>query len=850
MKKKLISLAVLFVIVAMIILLFSIISQSGQTAGMLKGVITFSEDGKDITNDLVGEYKALEDEKAQLYVLPDGNIRLLDKQTGAEYTTAANADGKGVFSADDAELNSALIIKYLADGTTENYMYSSKDSVDKKQYRIYLDGDILGVEYILGEKTDSEFLPQIFTVKRFEEDILTHLDESDAEYLGRRYKKYYAKSKDDELIPDDEILNEFPMLNDDTYYILVSADAAKMRQKTTELLQQSGYTYENMQDDYEKIGFAAVSNPVTFKIAVEYRLENGDLVAALPADKIQFYADNPLLSVQVMKYFTSAVGKKGSIVVPSGSGGIIEFGVNKGTGEFKQRIYGADGTVLQNSIPYEMQQKEQTMIFPMYGMSVENSSVLSIVEGADASASFHTIYKDTAAQAGYSFDILQSDYASIGSAEPMLYCGAEQISEDITVRYKFLGESDYNGFAACYREYLIERGVLNNETTEKNGPTIELETVGLIYGTEGLMGLMPVKSAEVLTDFEQTEEIYRFFKDNGIENIVVNLSGWNKEGLFAQEPGTIKFSNKLGGKKKFENIVSSLKFDVAALPLNFAFYYDDSLFNGYSQGKNSVRYMDKSVASLYGYDPISGWVKTDGKKTTLISPSKYSQYAKSYTEKLDKTTAIDVGKVCGVLNSDYRDNGYIDRIKARNIVTEMVSQMNSQGFKIVTETANQYTLKHIDLIDGISVDENSDVCFSKSIPFVPMVLHGYVDYTSNTGNLGGNIQKTVLKSIEYGAGVHFVLNAKLPESLYNTEFSYLYDTDFVKKRDEILKGCLTVQQALEGLANIPIKDHSFQNGLSQTVYLDGTVIIVNYNDSDIEVNGKTVSSGSYLRLEN
>lgn len=850
MKKKLITAAVFIVLLTAVTALFILISGSTESAGMTGGVITFSDKGRDITAELKGEYLALEDDKAQLYVLPDGNIRLLDKQTGKEYTTAAAQEGKGVFSTDDAELSSALIINYLADGMTETKMYSSKDSVEKKQYRIYLDGDILGVEYIMGEKPDSEFLPKIFTVERFEDDILPKLSDSDAEYLCRRYKKYYAKSDDPEHIPDDEVLSEYPILNSGSYYILVSADAAAMRRKTSELLQEAGYTYSAMQLDYGKIGYAEAVNPVTFKVTVEYRLENGDLIAELPADQIQFYADNPLLSVQVMKYFTSSVGDEGTVLVPSGSGGIIEYGPNAGTGEFRQRVYGSDGTKLQTSIPYEMQQKEEGMIFPMYAMSGNDCSVLGIVEGADAVAEFQVVYRDSAAQAGYVFDILQSDYASIGNAEPMLYCGAGQLSENIVLRYCITKETDYSALALFYRGYLIEKGLLNENPSLNKAPSVQIETVGLIYGTDGLLGLMPVKRAEVLTDFEQSQEIYRFFSESGVKNITLCLSGWNKEGLLSQTPGTVNFASKLGGRKGFEAAVSDIGNARISLPLNFAFYYGDSLFDGYSPGEDSARYIDKSVASVYGYDVISGWVKSDGKKTELVSPAKYSEFTDSYLKKLGGDVAVDIGKVAGVLNSDYRDGTYIDRIKARDTVSEILSRMESAGWRLTAYTANQYALKYIDLIDGMSVNGNTDICFSKSVPFVPIVLHGYIEYNSDAANLGGNIQKTVLKSIEYGAGVHFVLNARLPENLYDTEFSYLYDTDFIKKRDEVLEGCLKVQTALDGLNNIPIAEHSSENGVSQTVYRDGTVIVVNYNERDVELNGKTVPAESYLRISN
>lgn len=45
-----------------------------------------------------------------------------------------------------------------------------------------------------------------------------------------------------------------------------------------------------------------------------------------------------------------------------------------------------------------------------------------------------------------------------------------------------------------------------------------------------------------------------------------------------------------------------------------------------------------------------------------------------------------------------------------------------------------------------------------SVPFVPLVLHGIVDYAGEPINTETNLEETLLRSVEYGACPHFEWN--------------------------------------------------------------------------------------------
>lgn len=346
--KRTVAASVLVALTALSVILVISMSGDSVSAGMREGTIGFSDEGAEIQKESLSQ-PVLENSSAALYLSENGSVTFLDKNTGVTYSNTAGEAGKGVFSNDDNELESPVILHYLAEQKNQSVIYSLDQSVLKGQYRLYREGDSVCVEYIIGEKTDEEILPEIISVEKFENEIIPELSDDDAEYLNRRYRKYYVGSDDPEQQPDDSVVEKFPILKEEAYYISVSMDAVKMRQRTMEILKEAGYTEADMKEDYEKSGYSDNENPLTFGITLKYRLEGNQLVVTVPHDSIRFYSDNPLLSVELMKYFTCSVGDEGYFVIPSGSGALMRFGKGSAEASFSQKVYGDDAVVRQTT---------------------------------------------------------------------------------------------------------------------------------------------------------------------------------------------------------------------------------------------------------------------------------------------------------------------------------------------------------------------------------------------------------------------------------------------------------------------------------------------------------------------
>ena len=127
---------------------------------------------------------------------------------------------------------------------------------------------------------------------------------------------------------------------------------------------------------------------------------------------------------------------------------------------------------------------------------------------------------------------------------------------------------------------------------------------------------------------------------------------------------------------------------------------------------------------------------------------------------------------------------------------------------------NAYVLPYANHILDIPTESSNFLRASESVPFVSMVLHGYVNYTGGALNMEGDVQYSLLKAIENGASLYFVLsyqntNALKESDTYNKFYSVAYDV----WKDDMIKYYDIVNEALRDLQTTQIVDHVFMEAL-------------------------------------
>lgn len=169
------------------------------------------------------------------------------------------------------------------------------------------------------------------------------------------------------------------------------------------------------------------------------------------------------LKIAVLPHFGgSSATEGGYLLVPDGSGALIEFGSGKySTTSYVGSVYGFDKSLEVKSASPKVQQVR----LPVFGVKDGDDGFLAILEDGAALASIH------ANRAGpySSFNEVYASFAthayqnvSIGAMEnASKLIGIQDIAYqgDLRLRYAFLdsAQADYVGMAGYYRQYLTEK---------------------------------------------------------------------------------------------------------------------------------------------------------------------------------------------------------------------------------------------------------------------------------------------------------------------------------------------------------------------------------------------------------
>ena len=820
--------------------------------GLTSGVIDYSKQFEDITQS-VKENEAVKISSSagrELYICNDGSVEVKDMNSGIGYKTSSF--DKNLFSDDDTENRSAFILEYLNALSRKETIKSYTGSVEKEQYRIFKNGDAVRVEYILGDNTAQEFYPAIISKERFESKLLANVNESDAEFLQNNYLLFALKEIDNEQ-EKKNILIRYPALSKHDIYCLSEQVNARIKNRLISIMKEVGYTYEDYLFDNKENMVGEGGAPLCFKIALEYRLDNGDLTVTVPKDSIEFYSDYAISSLSLFKFFTGVSDTEAKLFIPSGNGAVVSCDdLNSKNSTYVLPVYGEN-----NSIP----KKEITKMnppdnanFPVYGMYSGNSGMLTIIESGESTASLNVVRTEDSAYVYPEFKLLENDEAKLTGSAVSYLSGSAILDEDIVLRYIFFENNqvvNYAAFAGYYRDYLEKNNMLP-PVQSSDEPLLIVEPIGNVEVPKKLLGSVSFLSAAVpLTTFDEMLEMAHYFKDENINNIILKPNGWNHGGLYAQTPGQFSLSKKIGGESAYQKLVNSLQ--NLSIPLSMAvsypYYYNDRALDGYSPQKDSARYIDKAVASLYPRSPVDWSDDTEGKKTEITSPFYYGQYTNRYlASKAVQPGYLAIQKFGLDINSDFNSKHYYDRTRAQREILSSLEMFKNAGIKLLSEDANAYMLPYVTALDSVAVSGAKNKIFSQVVPFKQMVLHGSIAYTAPL--IPGTLdwRDMLLDCIETGSGLHVTFIQSPSDMLDATEYAFLNLAHFDRLKEDTAAVYQELNTALKGLGNQRIVNHDIlADGVTATVFENGETIIVNHTEKDIVVNQKTIQQKSYIR---
>ncbi len=438
-------------------------------------------------------------------------------------------------------------------------------------------------------------------------------------------------------------------------------------------------------------------------------------------------------------------------------------------------------------------------------------------------------------------------------------------------------ETSWLGMGDAYKDYLKDAGVLTKLTEEDLGEGVPLyvETFGAIESIEKILSI-PVTVMTAMTSFEDIKTMYSELSAEGIKNINFKLTGYANGGMQSTVPYKLKWEKAVGGKDGFKELVSDAKEKGYGVYPDFDFAYinETGAFDGVSLKKHAVKSIDNRYTSMRVYSAARQNYASFFQ--LAMSPAYYYRFIDKLSENYTKydPIGISVSTLGNSLNSDFDKKEPYNREDGKNFTADAFATLSETYGSVMTSGGNAYTWKHADHILDMPLDSSRYIKSTYTVPFLGYVLHGYKNFTGSAINMAGDIRYEMLKCIENGAYMYFILSYDNTELLKEDEqLSKYYSIRYDIWHEDVVELYNELNAVLEPLQTKEIVGHQFLIGervleegevfdnenpdkyktmddgrIVRVTYEDGTTFILNYNYFDVTVEGTVVEAYGYVKV--
>ena len=568
---------------------------------------------------------------------------------------------------------------------------------------------------------------------------------------------------------------------------------------------------------------------IGFRIIITATLADGSMNVDCAYKNITGNPDAFIESITLLESFGcySKSANDDFLLVPDGSGAIIKTSVfDESFESLEFSVYGADASISNEA--------ENTAIIPAFGIKHGEGAFVALIEEGDAVAKICADKAKTLSE----YNKVYSSY----TVTPVIYedetitVSNTAATDSISLCYRFLTRNNatYSGLASACREQLIRNGVLSTGTVTESGYLPFFLTVnGAVTKKLG-----PVNYTSAATTFEQAVDMLSIMKSKGINNINLRYTGVFAGGVNSSDISGASVIRRLGGENGLEELNSYISTQKMSLFLDINLLTSAT---GFSGGKAlDIRKEHGSFIPEFADDYMNTIIRSRNcRSLDNLKNIVNDVLAKTKNYAFSGFCLNDVGSM---LYSDFSNGGQL-RQKAAETINNSIRPLSTSKNTMAVK-GNFYMLKNIDCIINLPIKATAASSGSYiSVPFVQLVLHGIVDYSGEPMNTDSNIKESMLKSIEYGACPHFAWRY---EPAGNAETDSFYYVNTINYAAEFYTEANTV---LYDLRSSRITDHyKVQDGVFCTEYDTGSMVYVNYTDSDCSVNGIVVEAQSWFRV--
>lgn len=564
------------------------------------------------------------------------------------------------------------------------------------------------------------------------------------------------------------------------------------------------------------------------EIKVEFKLVDGSFYVNIPDSEMKVPDEINLESVSVLEYMSSTFksAKDDFIFIPDGPGAIIKNALAAEKTEYNVPVYKTN----ENS--------PATAVVPAFGIKQGDVAYMALVESGDALCEInaYTLGQSASGRVGVTFNVTEMKYSEGKNGRYTVYSGIRS-GDDLRVVYRFLSgnNASYSSFSTACREMLIRNSVLSVSGVSDT----EYYPILITVDCAAALNKNGTKTC-VLSTFEETEDMISQLKAKGVNNAFVNLknalSGANEQGDIKD----VRLNKALGSKDDYEKLFSYTNIQKMKLLLDIGLITSNKGASGFSSS-DSLDEITGKKALVTKANTFADISKSNRDSFRLLKPERIENRVESLLRNFRNTN------LSGYCVNDYSYGFHIDYASGA-VASETSETVKNANSSLATERTlavtggNFNSIKSASLIVSIPGETGYEQSESyAAIPFVQMVLHGTADYTFEPINIAVDQKKALLKCVEYGALPSF-------EWFYRETGDEILDASY--KYDNSINVAAEYYESasvLNSLRDCRITDHSLvKDGVYLTEYSDGSLVYVNYNTADVEVNSILIGAEDFV----
>lgn len=831
---------------------------------------------------ITGMVKLTENSNYILYMdFGDTSIAVYDKKNENIYHSDPSNAGM-IEESSRSSISSPLSIEAY-DALNKRYEFNFYDNcLDDENFTIADMGDgSFRVIYTIGNDPNKDLAPPVLTVDTYEKlyDALEGSHSSELSVLTSAYKLVTPSTIT--LEEKESLLQDFPTLDWQTLYIRRSL-TTRQRAALTETMKVAGFTASDVKAEMEKTEYQGAERSVMYTIPVDIKLTDEGLQVNVDSSLILAPSEQRLYKISLFRGLGASDASLGGeyMLVPDGSGAIIPATGKLSSLAYSERIYGDDETFsrdLDTSVNasaltaigvYDRGGNGAIIAVMSEGASQSNLTArpINATSNAAASVNYELIYGERDYRTYQTTTSLGSTTASSSNTESGTGVVLSKDTPEInfTVKYFFTeGNKTYSEYAKWYRNYLIKEEILPSQKTKEDGVSLYVDFLGAIDKDETVVGF-PVVKKRALTTYSQAREILEKLAENGVDNVKARYSYWTNGGYYNTVFNAIRLIGEMGSTDELKALVSyCTENEVSLYPTaEFLYLYRETVGDGFSYQNDVARRLDLSIARVNIRSDVTGLDGEDADEyKSIISPDLISGFADSYKADYDKTVgleSISLGSIGTYLNTNYKTNRIINREETLEINREILEKF--ADYDIAVSTGNDYTWKYADAIFGLPQGSSDYTSESESVPFLQIVLHGYVSYSGDAFNISGDYETEILKAVETGSNPSFRWTYEDNTVFDNTALaSEFYSVTYTGTFDRAVQIYKELNEAMKDVVNLPITNHekvsatdvatgNETSGVFATTYGNNVkTFFVNYNSYDVALeDGNVIPAKSYI----